>query len=310
MEGRNHPYGMALRVHSRLIGETKMVDTYHSDQEKFYYVTEGSFGVVPATPAMLGHSCSNIEPDINPNNIRVAGTGSVDVVALKRGLRQPLLKVKYPIPSDAPINLLQYVKQELNVSLSLQALFYKDIFASATDIISLIYKGARFNKATLTCDIDGLLECEAEFPAQDIEVATAKIANSTYTDYTGAVSGSESYIKIGGVACERVTSWKLQIDNSCKLIPVIRSANGHLAKYILWGKRLLTGELNFEFESKQEADDVLADTEQSSIEFGIGGANKVYVAYAKWDAFSLSGKSDDLIYAKIPFTARGPLIIS
>ncbi len=147
-----------------------MVDTYHSDQEKFYYVTEGSFGVVPASPAMLGHSCSNLEPDINPNNIRVPGTGSIDVVALKRGLRQPLLKVKYPIPSDAPINFLQYVKQELNVSLSLQVLYYKDQFAFATDIISLLYKGARFNKATLTCDIDGLLECEAEFPAQDIEV--------------------------------------------------------------------------------------------------------------------------------------------
>jgi hypothetical protein len=287
-----------------------MVDTYHSDQEKFYYVTEGSFGVVPTAPAMLGHSCSNLEPDVNPNNIRVAGTGSVDVAALKRGLRQPLLKVKYPIPSDAPINFLQYVKQELNVSLSLQVLYYKGIFVSATDIISLIYKGARFNKATLTCDIDGILECEAEFPAQDLEVGTAKIANATYTEYAGAVSGSESYVKIAGVTCERVTSWKLQIDNSCKPVPVIRSTNGHLAKYIPWGKRLLTGELNFEFETKQEADDILADTEQSSLEFGLGGANKVNVAYAKWDDFSLNGKSEDLIYAKVPFTARGPLTIS
>ncbi len=101
-----------------------------------------------------------------------------------------------------------------------------------------------------------------------------------------------------------------QIDNSCKPVPVIRSVNGHLAKYIPWGKRLLTGELNFEFESKQEADDILADTEQSSLEFGLGGANKVNVAYAKWDDFSLSGKSEDLIYAKVPFTARGPLTIS
>jgi hypothetical protein len=64
-----------------------MVDTYHSDQEKFYYVTEGTFGVVPASPAMLGHSCSSIDSDINPNNIKVAGTGSIDVVSLKRGLK-------------------------------------------------------------------------------------------------------------------------------------------------------------------------------------------------------------------------------
>jgi hypothetical protein len=286
-----------------------MVDTYHSDQEKFYYVTEGSFGVVPASPAMLGHSCSNLDPDINPNNIKVAGTGSVDVVSLKRGLRQPLLKLKYPIPSDAPINLLQYVKQELNTSLSLQVLYYKDIFITATDIISLLYKGARFNKATLTCDIDGILECEAEFPSQDVEVTTSKIANATYTEYAGAVSGSESYVKIGGVTCERITSWKLQIDNSCKAVPVIRSTNGHLAKYLTWGKRLLTGELTFEFESKQEADDILADTEQTNLEFGLGGANKVSVEHTKWDDFSLSGKSEDLIYAKVPFTARGPLSI-
>ncbi|MGD6807599.1 MAG: phage tail tube protein [Candidatus Bathyarchaeia archaeon] len=287
-----------------------MVDTYHSDQEKFYYVTEGSFGVVPASPAMLGHSCSNLDPDINPNNIKVAGTGSVDNVSLKRGLRQPLLKLKYPIPSDSPINLLQYVKQELNTSLSLQVLYYKDQFAFATDIISLLYKGARFNKATLTCDIDGILECEAEFLAQDIEVGTAKIAGASYTEYAGAVSGTESYVKIGGVACERITSWKLQIDNSCKAVPVIRSTNGHLAKYITWGKRFLTGELSFEFESKQEADEVLADTEQTSLEFGLGGANKVGVEHTKWDDFSLRGKSEDLIYAKVPFTARGPLTIS
>jgi hypothetical protein len=286
-----------------------LVDTYHSDQEKFYYVTEGSFGVVPASPSMLGHSCSNIDPDINPNNIRIPGTGSIDVVTIKRGLRQPLLKVKYPIPSDSPINLLQYVKQELNASLSLQIFYYKDQFAFATDIISLLYKGARFDKATLTCDIDGILECEAEFPAQDVEVGTAKIAGATYTEYAGAVSGSESYVRIGGVSCERVTSWKLQIDNSCKAVPVIRSTNGHLAKYLTWGKRLLTGELSFEFESKQEADDVLADTEQSSLEFGLGGANKVSVEHTKWNDFSLSGKSEDLIYAKVPFTARGPLTI-
>ncbi|MDI9577128.1 MAG: phage tail tube protein [Thermoproteota archaeon] len=287
-----------------------MVDTYHSDQEKFYYVPEGTFGVVPASPAMLGHSCSSLDVDINPNNNKVSGTGSIDLVALKRGLRQPLLKIKYPIPSDAPINFLQYVKQELNVSLSLQVLYYKDIFATATDIISLLYKGARFDKATLTCDIDSILECEAEFPAQDVEVTTAKITGASYTDYAGAVSGSESYVKIGGTTCERVTSWKLQIDNSCKPVPVIRSVNGHLAKYLTWGKRLLTGELNFEFESKQEADDVLADTEQSSLEFGLGGANKVSVEHTKWDDFSLSGKSEDLIYAKVPFTARGPLTIS
>jgi len=287
-----------------------MVDTYHSDQEKFFYVTEGSFGVVPASPAMLGHSCSLVEPDVNPNNIRVAGTGSVDIAALKRGLRQPVLRVKYPLPSDAPINLLQYVKQELNFSLSLQVLYYKDIFVSATDIISLLYKGARFNKAVLTCDIDGIIECDAEFLAQDVEVGTAKITGATYTEYAGAISGSESYVKIGDATCERVTSWKLQIDNNCKPVPVIRSVNGHLAKYLPWGKRLLTGELTFEFESKQEAEDVLADTEQSSLEFGIGGVNKVAVEHTKWDDFSLSGKAEDLIYAKVSFTARGPLSIS
>ena len=287
-----------------------MVETYHSDQEKFYYVTEGSFGTVPAAPAMLGHSCSNLEPDINPNNIKVAGTGSVDIITVKRGLRQPLLKLKYPIPSDAPINLLQHVKQELNASLCLQVLYYKESFATATDIIGLLYKGARFNKATLTCDIDGLLECEAEFLSQDVEVTTAKIADATYTEYGGAVCGSESYVKIGGATCERITSWKLQIDNSCKAVPVIRSVNGHLAKYITWGKRLLTGELTFEFESKQEADDVLADVEKSGLEFGLGGVNKITVEHAKWDDFSLSGKAEDLIFAKVPFTARGPLGIS
>ena len=60
-----------------------MVDTYHSDQEKFYYVPEGTFGVVPASPAMLGHSCSSLDVDINPNNTSqapVQSTGGLNRV--------------------------------------------------------------------------------------------------------------------------------------------------------------------------------------------------------------------------------------
>jgi Phage tail tube protein len=287
-----------------------MVDTYTSEQEKLYYVPESSFGVVPTSPALIGNSCSSLDPSLGANNIRVPGTGSVDLAANKRGLREPILHVKYPLPSDAPINLLQHVKQELNNSLSMQVLYYKGLFASATDILSLLYKGMRFNKATIECDIDGIIEADAEFVGQDVETGTAKIANATYTDYNGAVSGSETYFKVANVACERITHWKVQIENNCKPVPVIRAANAYIAKYVPWGKRLVSGEVKFEFESKQEAEDILADTEQSSLEFGLGGAYKINLPYTKWDDVSISGKAEDLIYASATFTSRGAPAIS
>ena len=77
-------------------------------------------------------------------------------------------------------------------------LYYKDIFATATDIISLLYKGAAFQQSHPNMRYRRHSGVRSRQPK--IEVGTAKITGARfYTDYAGAVSGSESYVKIGGV---------------------------------------------------------------------------------------------------------------
>jgi hypothetical protein len=286
-----------------------MVDTYSAEEEAFYYIDETTFGVTPNAPAFLGHPCSSINPNINANNLQVRGCGSINYLANKRGRLLPELKIKFPVPSAAPTNFLQYFKPELGKSLSLNVLYYKGAFTTATDILSLLYTGMRFNKTTITCDIDGIVEAEVQLIGQNVTTGTAKVTDATYAQYSGVTSGLESYVKIAGSTDERAISWRLEIDNGVRQIHTIKS-NAHIAKYVPFGSQKVTGEVTFEFESKTELDELLADTEKSAIEFGIGGANYVKAEYIKWDTFGLDGKIEDFITATVPFTARGATSIA
>jgi len=286
-----------------------MVETYGSDQQRFYYVDESVYGTTPTNPSMLGVPADQIDPGIDPGNIKLRGVGSYDLQLIKKGLRQVGLTMGYPLPSQAPINLLQYAKMDLNKSLSIQVLYYKGVFASATDIISLLFTGMKFHKVTVGCSIEDVIRATAEFQGQDVAVGTAKITGATYADYIGAVAFLETYVKKGAVTLDRVSDWKFNIENNLKRVPVIRSSSGHLLKYLAWRHRVLNGELTFEFESKEEADDVLADTE-FTLEFGLGGSNKAVFTGCKWDNISLPSKMEDLISLKAPFVAKGPVAIS
>lgn len=286
-----------------------MVETYGADEERFYYVEESNFGETPTNPAMLGVPADIIDPGFDPGNIKLRGAGSYDLQAIKKGLRKPSLKLAYLLPSDAPISLLQWVKMDLNKSLSCQVIYYKGTFASPSDILSLLYKGMRFNKVSVECSIEDVIKAVAEFEGQDLETGTAKITGATYADYSGAVAFHESYVKKDTTILERVTDWKFDIINNVKRVPVIRSSSGHLAKYIPFGHRELTGDLTLEFESKEEMDQALADTE-FTLEFGLGGTCKAVFNYCKWDIVAHSKWLEDLICAKAKFVAKGPGSIS
>ena len=226
-----------------------MVNTYGAHEARIYFVQESTYGTTPATPSMAGVPAENVEPAINPSNIKVRGIGSVDLQAIKKGLRAPSLKVAYPLPSDAPIDFLQHVKVELDHSLSIEVLYYKGIFASATDIISLLHTGCKFQKVSVECSIEDVVKATAELLAQDLAVGIAKITGATYGDHVGGVPFYESYVKKGGTALERVTDWKFNIENNLKPVPVIRTTTGYLLKYLPYRHRNLTGEVTFEFES-------------------------------------------------------------
>ena len=286
-----------------------MVETYGAHETRFYYVEEINYGETPATPSMASVPAESPEPAINPNNIKVRGIGSIDLQAIKKGVRQVGVKVAYPLPGEAPIDFLQHAKAELNHSLSIQVLYYKGTFADATDIISLLHKGCKFQKLSVENHIDDVVKAAAELIGQDLEVSAAKITGATYADYTGAVPFDEGYVKKGVSTLDRVTDWKFDIINNLKRVPVIRTTNGHLLKYLCHRHRNLTGELTFEFESKEEFDDVINDTE-FDLEFGLGGTSKAVFTACKWDNVTTPSRIEGLIALKAPCVAEGPVTIS
>ena len=280
-----------------------MPQTYGSHESKLFYIEESAFGQTPTNPPMLGVAAESIEPQINPNNIKVRGVGSVDLQAIKKGQRAPSLKVTFPIPSDAPINFLQYCKVDLNKSLSVQVLYYKGAFSEATDIISLLYLGCKFQSATVECSIDDVVKASAELLSQDVAASTSKISGATYSEYAGAVPFYESYIKKDTTTLDRVTDWKFTVNNNLKQIPVIRNPNGNIIKYLPNRHRELSGEVVFEFESKEEFDDIINDTE-FDLEFGLGGSNKAILSDCKWEDVAIPTQIEELVSLKANFTAK------
>jgi hypothetical protein len=280
-----------------------VVETYNASEQRLYYIDEAAFGTTPANPTMLSVPEDSIEPSIDPGNIRLRGAGSGDLMAIKKGLRAATLKLSYPLPSDAPINLLQYARNELNKSLSMQLLYFKGVFSVATDIISLLFTGMKVNKANVSCSIEDVVRASLELQGIDVTVGAAKISGATYTDYAGAVPFYESYVKKDTATYDRVSDWSFNVENNLKPVPVIRTTNGHLLKYLPSKKRDLSGSVTFEFESIQEASDVLADSD-FTLEFGLGGANKAVFSNCKWDGVSIPSKMDDLIALKAPFVAK------
>jgi hypothetical protein len=78
---------------------------------------------------------------------------------------------------------------------------------------------------------------------------------------------------------------------------------GHVLKYLPERHRNLTGELTFEFESKQEFDDIINDAE-FSLEFGLGETSKARFMYCKWENVNTPTTIEDLVALKARFVAR------
>ena len=63
------------------------------------------------------------------------------------------------------------------------------------------------------------------------------------------------------------------------------------------------GELTFEFESKQEYDDVINDSE-FSLKFGLGGTTSALFKYCKWEKVATPTRIEDLVALKASFVSR------
>lgn len=283
-----------------------MVETYGSHETKFSYVEETSYGQTPGTTMYSLPAAFSAEPDLNPALVKVRGLGSVDLQAIRRGLRHVDFKVDWPLPRDEPIHLLNYAF-DLSKSLSIELIYFKGLFASATDIISLLYKGCRFNRVNVSCSVEDYIKASGELIGQNVDVRATKVGG-TYIEHgegdNAVVFFNESYVKKGGETLERVTDYQFTIENNLKRIPVIKTAEGHILKYLVKRQRDLTGELTFEFESKEEYEEVIG-TDQFGLEFGLGGGHKIEFSNCKWGRASTPTRIEDLVSLKAPFVARG-----
>lgn len=271
---------------------------YGGHEAKLYYVEESNYGETPASPAMLGPgSVIDVEPAVNPSNIKVRGIGSRDLQFIKKGLRQVNLKVQY---NPYGVSFLDYV-------ISLTSLSVEVFYEKSAGIISLLHKGCRIDRATVECSVEDVLKVNAGLIGQNLTVGTAKIGN-TYTPHEAAVVFYESYVKKAAATLERVTDFKFDIANNLKRVPVIRSTNGDILKYLPVRHRNLSGEVTFEFETKDEFDDVISDTD-FTLEFGLGGSHKATFTNCKWDQVSTPTRIEDLVALKAPFVAKGVTIV-
>jgi hypothetical protein len=253
---------------------------------------------------MLGlKTAFDVEHNIDPGLLKLRGVGSRDLDTIKKGLRKPTLKFGYLIPSAAPIDFLLYA-QNLN-SMSVEVIYER------TSVIDLLFKGMKIDKITVQLtDIESenavITVPSVELMGQNVVVGTTK--NSTnYADYTGAVAYNESYVKKNTTTLDRVTDWSWTIENHLRRVPVIRSTGGELLKYLQERHRDLYGELTFEFESKEEHDEVLADTE-FSLEFGLGGTSKAVFSNCKWQNVKNIVRIEDLVAVKAAFVAKSVAI--
>jgi len=270
---------------------------YGAHEAKVYYVEETTYGVTPANPSMLGiATAESVEPALDPGLIKVRGVGSRDLNTIRKGLRQVGLKIAYAVPSSAPIEFLQHIQ-------TLKSLSIEVFYEKTSGIIDLLHKGCRFNSLTVECSAEDILKATAELIGQDVAVGTAKISGATYGDYAGAVPFYESYVKKGATTLERVTDFRFAIENNLKRVPVIRTTSGHLLKYLPERHRNCGGEVTFEFESKEEFEDIINDTE-FSLEFGLGGTNKAVFSNCKWESVGTPTRIEDLVALKAPFVAK------
>lgn len=271
---------------------------YGAHEANVYYIEETNYGETPATPSMTGiGAVEDVEPALKPGNVKVRGLGSRDLQLVKKGLRQVNLKMDY---YPANTGFLEYV-------ISLKSLSIEVFYEKGTNVIDLLHKGCRMNTVTVECSVEGLLKATAELIGQNVAVGTAKIGGS-YGGPSGVVPFYESHVKKAGTTVERVTDFKFVIANNLKTVPVIRSTNGYLLKYLPERHRQLSGELTFEFESKEEFDDVINDTD-FSLEFGLGGTHKATLTNCKWESVSSPTRIEDLVALKAPFVGKGVTIV-
>ena len=270
------------------------IPMFGGHEAKAYFIEETAYGETPANPTMTAVGLvQEVEPALDASLVKLRGLGSRDLQFLRKGLRQTELKIAY---NPQNINLLQHV-------VTLTSLSVEVFYEKPSNVISILLKGCRVDSLSVEVSAEEMMKVTAELVGQDVAVGTAKIG-ANYGDYSNTpVAWYDTYVKKDGTVLEKVTDSSFSVKNNLKRIAVIRSASGHLLKYLPGRHRELSGELVCDFENKDELDALVNDTE-FSLEFGLGGSNKAVFSACKWDSSTLSTRANELVAQKLPFTAK------
>src|SRR4030043_1481265 len=265
-----------------------------------YYKLESTFGTFDAAAICYGLPWTSIEPAMSPNLLPVKTVGSDQYNALKRGKRAGDVKLAWAFPSEAAI----LIKECWNLyAVDLELLYHDDTWAYPSNLVSLLFTGCRGNRMSVEAEASDrddeamLIRAAADFIAQKLTTAVAKQTSGTYAD-TFATAGkvfSDGYVKMDGAAMTECVGWRVDFNFNLKPVPVIRSSDGDLMKYLQSRRKEVSADLSFDFESKARFDDVVNDTARPS-ESDLGGAGAyVTLTSAKASLVSVPEKVDDVL---------------
>lgn len=267
---------------------------FGAHEAKVYFIEESTYGVTPDSPDMVAVGIvQEIEPLLNPGLIKVRGIGSRDLQCIRRGLRLAELKIVYCLQN---MNFLQHIS-------TLYSLSVEVIYEKTSTLYTLLHKGCRINKLTIEASAEKLMKATAELIGQDVAVGSSKVG-ANYGDYSDPpLAWYDTYVKKDAVVLERVTDYSFTVENNLQRVPVIRSSNGHLLKYLPERHRTSYGEIVCDFETKEELEDIVNDTE-FTLEFGLGGSHKAVFSGCKWDSSSIPTRVGELVSQRLHFIAK------
>ena len=275
---------------------------YGGHEAKFYYVGEAVYGTTPVAPDFLGiENVESVEPSVDPGLIKVRGIGSRDLAVIKAGLQKAGLKMVCVVPSEDVLNYMAYIS-------TLYPYTVEIVYDKDGTYVILRYTGCRSDKLTVKCSVEDVVKATYDIIAQQLVPVDAKIEDATYSDFEGAIPFSEATVLKGAaggtslVEMDALTDWEFSIENNLKRVPVIRSVDSTLLKYLQERQRTLSGVLTLDFENKTQFYEAVNDSE-FSLKFMMG-AKYVLFTYCKWDSIGTPTKIEDLVSVKAPFTAR------
>jgi len=205
------------------------------------------------------------------------GVGSVDLSAIRTGMKKPELTLKWIVQRKRtvattfnPLTFLAYGHTFPTYGVGIEVLY---TYGATPSYVSLWYKGMHFNKLSLDWMIDGFVTATAQFYGQDLVTGVAKAGTSpTYesnpldltNSYALPLTGFDTEVWFdvdagGDTSQSNIKRVSFSIENKLTRRPVIQASNPEKIKYLVKGARDLKGEITIYFENRTAFDYIIGN---------------------------------------------------